>query len=232
MYWDHKTRARPFQIQTFSNPYNPDRLQHMTVMDGMIDPNITIRHENVMPRRDPGYAELAKRDTIMHDRTSRVIHDYTGTPIIKVDQEGGIFDGQLKQGPFSLSSKFNQGIFTTLTPSAPKGKESDVASSMASHNMKGRRRSSHGGKVSYSQQVQDLQNALEVARVAPTKKMSDIDSTLSTRGLMQRKLYLMKMMLKNEKHANQIMKQKLDTMGKEMHTDSSLIRGIEGRVEL
>lgn len=138
IYWDHKTKARPFQIQTFSNPYNPDRLNHMTVMDGMIDPNITIRHENVMPRRDPGYAELSKRDTIQHDRSSRVIHDYTGTPIIKVDQEGGIFDNQLSQGPFSLSSKFNQGIFTTLTP-AHAGKANEI---IATNNMKGRRRSS------------------------------------------------------------------------------------------
>lgn len=76
--------------------------------------------------------------------------------------------------------------------------------------------------------MKDLQNALEVAKVAPgSKKLTDIDSTLSTRGLMQRKLYLMKMMLKNEKQANLIMKEKLDNLGREMTTDSSLIRGIE-----
>ena len=77
-YWDFKTKARPFQVETFSTMYNPDRLNHMTVGDGMVDPNITIRHEEVMPRRDPGYGELAKRDTIQHDRKARVIHDYTG----------------------------------------------------------------------------------------------------------------------------------------------------------
>ena len=115
-YWDFKTRARPFQKETFTNMYNPDRHNHMTVGDGMIDPNITIRHEEVMPRKDVGYSELHKRDTIQHDRTSRVIHDYTGTPIIKVDQEGGIFDGQLKQGPGATCTKFNQGIFSTLSP--------------------------------------------------------------------------------------------------------------------
>ena len=92
-YWEHKTYARPFQPETFTKMYNPHRFQHVTVGDGIIDPNITIRHENVMPRVDPGYAPLAKRDTIMHDRQNRVIHDYTGRPIIKVDQEGGIFDG-------------------------------------------------------------------------------------------------------------------------------------------
>ena len=36
----------------------------------------------------------------------------------------------------------------------------------------------------------------------------------------------MKMMLKNEKHANEIMKEKLDTLGRTMHEDNDLIRGI------
>ena len=76
--------------------------------------------------------------------------------------------------------------------------------------------------------MKDLQNALEVAKVAPgSKKLTDIDSCLSTRGLRHSKLYLMKMMLKNEKQANLIMKEKLDNLGREMTTDSSLIRGIE-----
>ena len=72
-YWEFKTKARPFQVESFGKMYNPDRFNHMTVGDGMIDPNITIRHEEVMPRRDPGYNELAKRDTIQHDRKNRVI---------------------------------------------------------------------------------------------------------------------------------------------------------------
>ena len=66
------------------------------------------------------------------------------------------------------------------------------------------------------EKIKDLQQALEVAKVAPGKlgpnKCADIDSTLSTRGLMQRKLYLMKMMLKNEKQANLLMKEKLDNL--------------------
>ena len=91
-YWDFKTKARPFKVDTFSMMYNPERHTHIGVGDGMIDPNITIRHEEVMPRKDPGYGDLKKRDTIDHDRKTRVIQDYSGTPIIKVDQEGGIFD--------------------------------------------------------------------------------------------------------------------------------------------
>lgn len=97
--------------------YNPERFNHFGVGDGMIDPNITIRHEEVMPRKDPGYGELNKRDTVDHDRKTRVIQDYSGTPIIKVDQEGGIFDHQLGQGNMFRTSKYNQGVFSTLRPS-------------------------------------------------------------------------------------------------------------------
>jgi len=41
---------------------------------------------------------------------------------------------------------------------------------------------------------------------------------------MQRKLYLMKMMLKNEKHANTIMKQKIGVMDNEMHANNYTMR--------
>ena len=34
---------------------------------------------------------------------------------------------------------------------------------------------------------------------ATPQNVTDIDSTISTKGLMQRKLYLMKLMLRNEK---------------------------------
>ena len=58
----------------------------------MIDPHVTIRHEEALPRKDPGYRALVQQEIRTHDRTRRVITDYTGMPIIKVDQEGGIFD--------------------------------------------------------------------------------------------------------------------------------------------
>ena len=57
----------------------------MSTKDAIIDPNITIRHEKLMPSKDPGYYELEKRGTEHHDKKSRVIHDYTGKPMIKVD---------------------------------------------------------------------------------------------------------------------------------------------------
>ena len=37
---------------------------------------------------------------------------------------------------------------------------------------------------------------------------------------MKRKLYLMKMMLKNEQSANKVMKGKIGTLGRDMHADN------------
>ena len=58
----------------------------------MIDPHVTIRHEIEYPKNDPGYVKLVQQDTVNRDAKRRVITDYSGTPIIKVDQEGGMFD--------------------------------------------------------------------------------------------------------------------------------------------
>lgn len=72
----------------------------MTAKDALIDPFVTIRHELELPKKDPGYRELSQQETVAKDLTRRVINDYTGTPIIKIDQEGGIFDKQLNQGKY------------------------------------------------------------------------------------------------------------------------------------
>ena len=61
------------------------------------------------------------------------------------------------------------------------------------------------------------------------RDITDVDSTISRRGLMQRKLMLMKMMLKNEKNANQIMKEKIDTLGRNIHADNYTMRQLEKR---
>ena len=65
---------------------------HVSTADALIDPHITIRHENALPKKDLGYRNMDQQDLFTRDRVRRVINDYTGTPIIKVDQEGGIFD--------------------------------------------------------------------------------------------------------------------------------------------
>ena len=58
-YADAKTRARKFHLDTITQAYNPNRLTHVTARDAMIDPHVTIRHEEALPRKDPGYKELA-----------------------------------------------------------------------------------------------------------------------------------------------------------------------------
>ena len=44
---------------------------------------------------------------------------------------------------------------------------------------------------------------------------------------MQRKLYLMKLMLKNEKNANEAIKQRIGAMGRDLHADNYAMRQLE-----
>ena len=99
-YQDAKTKARKFHLDRLDQAYNPNRLQHVGAKDAMIDPHVTIRHEIELPKKDPGYVQLLQQDTVNRDATRRVITDYSDTPIIKVDQEGGMFDMQLSQGRY------------------------------------------------------------------------------------------------------------------------------------
>ncbi len=62
------------------------------------------------------------------------------------------------------------------------------------------------------------------------RDVTDVDSTLSTRGLMQRKLYLMKKMLKNEKQANKIIQQRIGAMGREIHENNFTVKELEKRL--
>ena len=91
-YADNKTRARRFELAKHDQVYNPSRMVAVSAADAIIDPHITIRHENAMPVKDPGYRALQQQSQWDNDAKRRVIIDYTGTPIIKVDQKGGIFD--------------------------------------------------------------------------------------------------------------------------------------------
>ena len=91
-YADAKTRARKFELDKISQAYNPNRLVAMSAADALIDPYVTIRHEQALPKQDPGYKTVTQQDLTTRDKSRRVINDYYGRPIIKVDQEGGIFD--------------------------------------------------------------------------------------------------------------------------------------------
>ena len=79
---------------------------HVSAKEALVDPYITIKHEEAMPKRDPGYASIDWQNSRSLDKRKRVITDYTGRPIIKIDQDGGIFDNQLpKQDILDLSPR-------------------------------------------------------------------------------------------------------------------------------
>ena len=59
------------------------------------------------------------------------------------------------------------------------------------------------------------------------RDITEVDSTLSTRDLMQRKLILMKKMLRNERKASSDFKQRLSEMDKEMHSSNFTLRKLE-----
>ena len=85
-----------------------------------------------------------------------------------------------------------------------------------------------GKKENLSSKFLDVQTALQAVGKAGTgtlaRELQDVDSTLSTRGLMQRKLFLMKMMLKNEQNSNKVMAQKIGEMDQAIHSNSAIIK--------
>ena len=58
----------------------------------------------------------------------------------------------------------------------------------------------------------------------------DIESNVSTRGLVQRKLYFMKMMLKNEQQANEIIKERIGKLSSEIHPNNAALRQLDAGV--
>ena len=57
-FWDPKTKANKFELDRVSQAYNPNRLVHVSAADALIDPHITIRHEDALPKKDLGYRNL------------------------------------------------------------------------------------------------------------------------------------------------------------------------------
>lgn len=119
-------------MSPYTKVFNYDRKQHQEAKDAMIDANQTILAPKA--EKDPGYHELNKRDTVMHDLHSKVIRDNQNRIIIKVDESYGLVNagiiGQMTHGgstqfhssPFRNSHlykgpKFNQ---TSTLPSHSK----------------------------------------------------------------------------------------------------------------
>lgn len=86
-----------YEINPDQKVFNADRKNSVLVKDSLIDP-----HQTILPCRDPlgkdpGYLELGKRSTVMHDLKSRVIKDYQGRIIIKIDESHGLKNASILQ---------------------------------------------------------------------------------------------------------------------------------------
>lgn len=82
---DQKTRGIPFDINQFSMPYNPNRMSHVNLYEGIKDPNATIAEPRPQQPKQLDYPDLAIKTTTKRDRESKEIQDYTGRVIVKVD---------------------------------------------------------------------------------------------------------------------------------------------------
>jgi len=96
-----------FESQPYTKVHSLERMQAMTVGDGIIDPHQTIskyndpmarekiREPNLYVGKDPGYHELNKRSTRAHDFGSKVINDNQARLYVKVDERYGMQNGGL-----------------------------------------------------------------------------------------------------------------------------------------
>ena len=70
----------------------------MTLPDSLVDPHQTqLPCQDPLKYKDPGYIDHGKRDTVMHDLKSRVIKDYQGKIIIKIDESHGLKNASILQ---------------------------------------------------------------------------------------------------------------------------------------
>lgn len=89
-----------FNMSPYDKVFNYDRKQHIAAKDAIIDPCQTILPPKA--EKDPGYHELNKRSTVMHDLHSKVIRDNQNRIIVKVDESYGLVNagivGQMTHG--------------------------------------------------------------------------------------------------------------------------------------
>lgn len=96
VYGRKNQRVEPFtefKVDGYKKVFNADRMQGVTAYDAIRDPHLTMAAP-VKPK-DQGYFELNKRSSIHHDLKSKVIQDYNGTSIIKIDSLHGAKNGLL-----------------------------------------------------------------------------------------------------------------------------------------
>lgn len=90
-------------MRDYPKVFNQERKQHVNAKDAIIDPCQTILSPSA--KKDPGYHELNKRSTKMHDLSSKVILDNQGRILIKVDDSHGLINaGVIGQMTFGGST--------------------------------------------------------------------------------------------------------------------------------
>lgn len=102
--WGRFNRKTPTTYKFSAEPYGKlfsfDRKQAVEAKDAIIDRCQTVKP--IKKAKDPGYHELGKRNTVMHDLHSKYIRDNQNRIIVKVDESYGLVNagiiGQMTHG--------------------------------------------------------------------------------------------------------------------------------------
>lgn len=172
----------------------------MTVGDALIDPNLTIKHFRTKPDKDPGYRELNQITSEEYDRTAKVIKDYQNRNIIKVS-EPDVF--------VSTERQFRGGAGFTTTDHMHSAKKTRAYAGYA---------------------FDDLTRPVKSAHHSRANSLREKVSDPVTKELMRRKLYLMKLMVKNEKRANKIIGDTVNDLHISLHRDNKAVKSMTQRL--
>lgn len=144
---------------------------------------------------------------------SKVVHDYNGNTIIKID---------------SLHGAKNGGLFGQTTHSNLKGTDRPLNRHAfgvpADHNIY-RAFKQPSPLTRAANEVLTPRSQAQKNRTASAKanKVEAPEGDISEKQLLARKLYLMRKMLKNERRANEIISNKLGTLAASMHTNNATV---------
>jgi len=167
----------------------------------MVDPHQTISAP-IKPK-DQGYYELNKRNTIKHDLKSKVIQDYTGNSIIKIDSLHGEKNGLL----WGQSTHTNLCGADRVNLRQTFGKDSPGATINTM-----RRFTKAGNDVMTPRKAASVRSSMAPSLIADRAVDFAEPGSETEKQLLARKLYLMRKMLKNERRANEIISDKLTDM--------------------
>jgi hypothetical protein len=206
-----------FKVDKYKSVFNAERMQGVTSYDAMTDPHLTI----LTPPREPdqGYYELNKRSTNAQDLKTKVITDYNGNIIVKID---------------SLHGAKNGGLYCQTTHNNLKGTDRPLNRHAfgvpAGHNIYQAWKDPRTTMAQTGAQVLTPRSRAARAEGRPTRSETVAEGELTEKQLLARKLYLMRKMLKNERRANEIISNKLGTLTATMHTNNKTVEMVAQNV--